>query len=84
MDELNKILRYSNKIIKVRENSEGDISDVMLENGQIVPLNLAILMTKHNTIDGYNVVRGKNGGEFLKADSNEDEVDDLDDLPRFS
>ncbi len=73
-----------NRIIKVKKNEEGAVTDVMFENGRVCPLNFAILMAKQGAIEGYNVVRGKNGGEYLSADPNSsDSVDDLDDLPRF-
>lgn len=72
-----------NKIIKVRKNDAGIVTDVMFDNGEICPVNHAILMAKQGSIDGYNVVRGKNGGEYLSADPNSSDVDDLEDIPRF-
>ena len=77
-------MSIDNKIVKVRRNLAGDITDVMLENGNVFPLNQAILMTKRGIIDGFNVIRGKDGGEYLKPDPNVPEVDDLEDLPKFN
>lgn len=72
-----------NKIIKVRKNADGVVTDVMFENGEICPVNHAILMAKQGSIDGYNVVRGKNGGEYLSADPNSSSSEDLEDMPHF-
>jgi len=72
-----------NKIIKVRKNEDGVVTDVMFDSGEVCPINHAILMAKQGAIDGYNVVRGKNGGEYLSADPNSSSADDLEDMPRF-
>lgn len=40
-------------------------------------------MAKDGEIEGVNVVRGKNGGEFLKADPNGVMNNDLNNLPKF-
>lgn len=72
----------TNKIIKIKKNEDGGISDVMLEDESIVPMNHAILMAKDGLIDNTIVVRGKDGGEFLRTDPNN--MDDLSDLPTFS
>ena len=74
---------YGNKIIKAKRNDKGAITDVMFENGNTCTLNHAVLMAKQGTLEGFNVVRGKNGGEFLSADPNNPDVDNLDDMPRF-
>lgn len=71
------------KIIKIKRDEEGAITDIMLENGDIVPINHAILMAKDGLIDGTIVARGKNGGEFLKTDPNSLDYDNLNDLPTF-
>lgn len=76
-------MNNENKIIKVKKNDKGVVTDVMLDNGDVCPLNHAILMAKQGNLDGFNVVRGKNGGEYLSADPNSSSIDDLDDMPRF-
>lgn len=77
-------MNSENKIIKVKKNEVGVVTEVMFESGEVCSLNHAILMAKQGTIEGFNVVRGKNGGEYLSADPNSsDAADDLDDLPRF-
>lgn len=76
-------MNSENKIIKVKKNDDGVVTDVMFENGHVCPLNHVILMAKNGAVEGFNVVRGKNGGEYLSADPNSSDVQDLDDMPRF-
>lgn len=73
----------SSKIIKIKKNKDGDITDLMFENGNVVPLNHAIMMAKNGEIEGVIVVRGKNGGEFLSVDPYGVMSDNLNNLPRF-
>ncbi|MHB8061477.1 MAG: DUF3892 domain-containing protein [Ruminiclostridium sp.] len=76
-------MKSENKIIKVKKNEVGAVTDVMFENGDVCPLNHAILMAKQGDIKGFNVIKGKNGGEYLSADPNSSDSEDLDDMPRF-
>ncbi len=76
-------MRLGSRITRVRRNDDGIITDVMFENGNTCSFNYAVLMAKQGVLEGYNVVRGKNGGEYLSADPNNPDVEDLDDIPRF-
>jgi len=71
------------KIIKVKKNPDGDITDVMMENGNVYSIDDAIGMAKHGIIDGVNVGRAKNGREFLRSNPNGLTNDNLDSLPTF-
>ncbi len=71
------------RIVKVRKNEEGDITDVMLEDGAVVSMNEAIQMVRQERIEGVNVGTSKNGREFLRANPNGTENDNLDQLPPF-
>jgi hypothetical protein len=76
----------SNKIIKVKRNTTGAITDVMFEDGSVVPINHAILMAKDGEIEGVTVVRGKDRGEFLRIDPydpNDPYIDDFSNFPVF-
>nr|WP_315024963.1 DUF3892 domain-containing protein [uncultured Aminipila sp.] len=73
----------TSKIIKIKKNEDGEITDVMLENKTILPINHAILMAKEGLIDGTIVMRGKNGGEFLRNDPNSSTIAAISDLPTF-
>ena len=72
-----------NKNIKVKKNSDGDITDVMLENGEVHSVTEAISMAKNELIDGVNVGKAKNGREFIRSNPNGKENDNLDELPNF-
>lgn len=69
------------KITKVKKNPDGDIPDVMLDDGNVYPIHEAISMAKNGRIEGVNVGRAKNGREFLRSDPNGVESDNLDNLP---
>jgi hypothetical protein len=73
----------NSKIVKVKKDHEGRITDVMLENGVVLPINHAVLAAKEGRIDGAIVARGEDGGEFLRTDPNSYPVDNLSDLPTF-
>ena len=77
-------MKDTTKILKVRKNNDGDITDVMLQNGNIFSINEAIMMARDNKIEGVNVGKAKNGREFLRSDPNDNEDDNLDNLPTFS
>ena len=71
------------KIVKIKKSDEGFLSEVMLEDGTVLPINHAILRAKEGRIDGAIVVRGKDGGEYLRTDPNSYPIDNLMDLPTF-
>ena len=55
------------KIVKVKKNSDGDITDVMFDNGNTCPISQAIIMAKDGLIEGVNIGKAKNGREYLKV-----------------
>jgi hypothetical protein len=76
----------TNKIVKVKRNSNGNITDVMFETGNVIPINHAILMAKDGDIEGVTVIRGKDGGESLRIDPydpNDAYTDDFSNFPTF-
>jgi hypothetical protein len=77
-------MKDTTKIVKVRKNNDGNITDVMLQNGNIFSMNEAIMMARDNKIEGVNIGKAKNGREFLRSDPNNNEDDNLDNLPTFS
>ncbi len=76
-------MKDTTSIIKVKKNHDGDITDVMLENGNIFSIDEALNMAKHGIIEGVNVGRAKNGIEFLRSNPNGLTNDNLDNLPIF-
>lgn len=71
------------KIIKVKKNPEGDITDVMLDNGNVYSINEAMIMAKDDLISGVNVSESKNGQTYLRSNPNGSKDDNLDNLPEF-
>lgn len=71
------------KIVKVKKNPDGDITDVMLDNGNTLSINQAVMMAKDGLIEGVNVGRSKSGTEYLRGVPNGIESDNLDNLPTF-
>lgn len=73
----------NSKVIKVKKNPEGDITDVMLENGSVYSIDEAITMAKDHKIEGVNVGKARNGREYLRSNPNGDEGDNLENKPIF-
>lgn len=71
------------KIVKVKKNSDGDITDIQLENGEVHAIKEAISLVKDEQISGVNVGKAKNGREFLRSNPNGNDEDNLDNLPSF-
>lgn len=71
------------KVTKVKKNPQGDITDVMLDNGNVYSIDEAIMMAKDHLIEGVNVGKSRNGREYLRSNPNDDEGDNLDNKPNF-
>lgn len=71
------------KIVKVKKNSDGDITDVMFDDGKTCPISQAIMMARDGLIVGVNIARAKNGREYLRSNPNGIDDDNLDDKPTF-
>lgn len=71
------------KVIKVKKNADGDITDIMTENGNVYSIDEAIMMAKDNLIEGVNVGKAKNGREYLRSNPNGTKDDNLDNIQTF-
>jgi hypothetical protein len=71
------------KIIKVKKNNDGDITDIMTESGNVYSIDEAIMMAKDHVFSGVNVGRARNGREYLRSNANDNDNDNLDNLPTF-
>jgi Protein of unknown function (DUF3892) len=71
------------KITKVRKNPDGDITDVMLQNGNVYSIDEALTMARDGLISGVNAIHSKNGREYLRSNPNDIQEDNLDSLPTF-
>lgn len=72
------------RIVQVKKNGDGDITDVKLDNGSQVTIRQAIEMAMSNQIDGVIVGRARGGRETLRSQPNDTVEDNLDNLPTFS
>lgn len=72
------------KIVQVKKNGDGDITDVKLDNGTQVSVQQAIDMARSNQIEGVMVGKAKNGRETLKSQPNNIKEDNLSNLPTFN
>lgn len=70
------------KIEKIKKNSEGDITDVMM-NGNVYSINEAIMMARDGKIEGVNVAKARSGREYLRSNPDGSEANNLDNLPTF-
>lgn len=71
------------KITKVRKNGDGKITDVMLNDGNSYSVEDAVKMTREELIEGVNVGKARNGVEFLRADPDGKEDNNLDNYPIY-
>lgn len=76
-------MQDKSRIIKVKKNPEGDITDVMLQNGNVYSIDEAVLMAKDGLIAGVSVGRAKNGREYLRSIPNDNQWDNLENMPTF-
>ncbi len=76
-------MEEKSKVIKVRKNNDGDITDVMLENGNVYSIDEAVMMAKDNLIQGVNVGTARNGRHYLRGNPNDKDNDNLDNMPSF-
>jgi fructose-1-phosphate kinase PfkB-like protein len=71
------------RIIKVREDENKEITNVMLDDGRSITLNEAVEEAKTGKIEGVNVSQSKNGKIYLRSNPDQDAQNNLDNLPRF-
>ncbi|MBC7958948.1 MAG: DUF3892 domain-containing protein [Vallitaleaceae bacterium] len=76
-------MAQGNRIAKVKKDGNGDITNVMLQDGSVYPLDEAIRLAAKGSIEGVNVGRSKNGTEYLRSNPDGDVSNNLDQLPTF-
>ena len=70
------------KIEKVKKNTAGDITDVMI-NGNVYNIDEAVMLAKDGKIEGVNVAKARSGREYLRSNPDGSEANNLDSLPEF-
>ncbi len=69
------------KIVKVKKGKDGNITQVMFDNGQVASINKAIKMA--SKIEGVNVGRARNGRATLRSNPDGNTKKNLNNLPEF-
>ena len=71
------------KIVKVRKNGDGDITNVLTSTGEELDVSKAIALAKSGTVESVVVGKNRNGNDVLKSSPNKSTEDNLDNLPTF-
>ncbi|WP_461204662.1 DUF3892 domain-containing protein [Clostridium sp. DL1XJH146] len=71
------------KIIKVRKNQDGDITNVMNTNEEILSLNKIVALAKIGQVESVRVEKNENGVETIVSTEKCEPKDILDNLPQF-
>lgn len=71
------------RIVKIKKNPRGELTDVMLDNGNVYSIDEVIMMAKDGLIEDVFVEQDKYNGEQLKSKKAGIENDNLNNLPQF-
>ena len=71
------------KIVKVRKNSDGDITNVLTSTGEELDVSKAIALAKTGAVESVIVGKNRNGNDVIKSSPNDIKEDNLDNLPTF-
>jgi hypothetical protein len=71
------------KIVKVRKNSDGDITNILTSTGEELDVSKAVAMAKSGTVESVVVGKNRNGNDVIKSSPNSTTQDNLDNLPTF-
>lgn len=71
------------QITKVRKDSRGRITEVMLDDKKTYSIEQAIQMARNNEIQGVNVGKNTQGEDILRGNPDGDRSNNLDSLPTF-
>ncbi len=71
------------QIKKVRKDSRGRITDVMMDDNKSYSIQQAIDMARSNQIQGFNVGKNTQGEDVLRGNPDGNASNNLDSLPTF-
>jgi hypothetical protein len=71
------------KIVKVRKNEDGDITNVLTSTGEELDVSKAVALAKMGTVESVVVSKNRNGNDVIKSSPNSTTEDNLDNLPSF-
>lgn len=70
-------------VVRVKKDSYGNVTDVMLNNGEVMPINKALLMSKNGIVEDIIVKHGENGAEYYRAHPTHIGEDSFEHIPQF-
>ncbi|MGI6066166.1 MAG: DUF3892 domain-containing protein [Bacillota bacterium] len=71
------------RIMKVRQDENREITDIMLDDGRALTLEEAVQEAQEGKIEGVNVAVSKSGKRYLRANPDNNVGNNLDNLPQF-
>lgn len=71
------------KIVKVRKNADGDITNILTSTGEEIDVSKAVALAKIGTVESVVVGKNRNGNDVIKSSPNSTTEDNLDNLPTF-
>ncbi len=71
------------KIVRVRKNADGDITNVLTSTGEELDLSKAVALAKNGSLESVIVGKNRNGNDVIKSSPNNTTEDNLDNLPTF-
>ena len=72
------------RIMKVRQDENREITDIMLDDGRALTLEEAVQEAQEGKIEGVNVAVSKSGKRYLRANPDNNVGNNLDNLPSFN
>lgn len=71
------------RITAIKSSSSGEIEAYELSSGRIITKEEAIGLARDGKIEGVQVLESKNGEEYLRSRPDDDESNNLSELPKF-
>jgi len=71
------------RIVKVRKNADGDITNVLTSTGEELDVSKAVALAKRGNVESVVVGKNRNGNDVIKSSANSTTEDNLDNLPTF-
>ncbi|NLL29611.1 MAG: DUF3892 domain-containing protein [Clostridiales bacterium] len=71
------------KVVAVKKDGNGTITEYKLDNGNIINQEQAIQMAEAKELEGCNVGTARNGKRYIRSNADGDESNNLDQLPTF-
>lgn len=70
-------------VVKVKRNSNGRVTDVMLNNGEVHPIDEALRMSGDGLVERIIVKQGESGMEYYRDNPTSIGDDSFEHLPEF-